>query len=274
MVCLRLTVEDLSHIRFVGSLGPDIEARFAEIRYADVRPDEFAEWRMKVRRRLRRAPVSDVPGARSLRKASSAAPHIDARRFSAAAVEPFWGRIREYLELEREARGRHVLSGGVDGVLNELHPSISWHAPFLRVDDEQEGESAELFGEGLVVAPSLFAPAPVVLDAETGGQGAPVLVYNVTPTTDSAAGLWHQQEEDRAAALSDLLGHTRAHVLESLRSPSSIGEISRLLDVSHPSVSKHLAVLRRSGLVAAERRTNLTVHRLTHLGEAVLGRQD
>ncbi|MFF6912243.1 ArsR family transcriptional regulator [Streptomyces sp. NPDC012466] len=54
----------------------------------------------------------------------------------------------------------------------------------------------------------------------------------------------------------------------------SISEISRRLDLSHPSVSRHLAVLRRSGMVAAERRDNLTLHRLTHLGEAVLGRRD
>ncbi|MFF7227255.1 ArsR/SmtB family transcription factor [Streptomyces massasporeus] len=106
------------------------------------------------------------------------------------------------------------------------------------------------------------------------GQDAPVLVYNVSPTTDTAAGLWQQQEEDRTAALSDLLGHTRANVLESLRSPVSISEISRRLDLSHHSVSRHLGVLRRSAMVAAERRDNLTLHRLTHLGEAVLGRKD
>ncbi|WP_246101147.1 ArsR/SmtB family transcription factor [Streptomyces cyaneus] len=274
MVCLHLTVEDLSRIRFVGSLGPDLEGRFAALRYADARPDEFVEWRMKVRRRLRRASTPGAPGAGFPRRAPGAAPHADARRFSSAAIAPFWGRIRNYLELEREERGRAILSGGVDSVLNELHPSISWRAPLLQVDNEQEGRSADLLGEGLVIAPSLFAPAPMVLDTETGGQGAPVLVYNVPPTTDSAAGLWQQQEEDRTAALSELLGHTRANVLQSLRSPVSIGEISRRLDLSHPSVSKHLAVLRRSGLVAVERRDNRMLHRLTHLGEAVLGRQD
>ncbi|MFB7933327.1 ArsR/SmtB family transcription factor [Streptomyces sp. NPDC056039] len=267
-------MEDLSRIRFVGSLGPDLEARFAELRYADAQPDEFAEWRMKVRRRLRHASTSGVPEPGFPRRTPGATPPADARRFSSAAVVPFWGRIRNYLELEREARGRAVLSGGVESLLNELHPSISWHAPLLRVDNDQEGRRADPLGEGLVIAPSLFAPGPLVLDAETGGQGVPVLVYNVTPTTDSAAGLWQQQEEDRTAALSDLLGHTRANVLQTLRSPVSISEISRRLDLSHPSVSRHLGVLRRSGMVAAERRNNLTLHRLTHLGEAVLGRKD
>lgn len=275
MFRLRLTVEDLSRVRFIGSVGPDLEAHFAEIRYTDVQPDEFAEWRMKVRRRLRRAAANGVVSGQSSRRSPSAAPpHTAPRRFGAAAVEPFWGRIREYLELERETRGRDILSGGVGSILNELHPSISWHAPFLEVDNQQEGEVAELLGEGLVIAPSLFAPAPVVLAPERGRQGAPVLVYNVMLTAESAAALWQQHEEDRVGALGELLGHTRANVLGSLRSPNSIGEISSRLDLSHPSVSKHLSVLRRSGLAAAERRSNLIVHRLTHLGEALLGRPD
>lgn len=271
---LRLTVEDLSRVRFISSLGPDYEARFAEIRFVDVQPDEFAEWRIKVRRRLRRAAATGVGSGQSSRRPPSAAPHTAPRRFGAAAVEPFWGRIRDYLELERETRGRDILSGGVGSILNELHPSISWRAPFLEVDNEQEGEMAELLGEGLVIAPSLFAPAPVVLAPERGRQGAPVLVYNVTLTAESAAALWQQHEEDRVGALGELLGHTRANVLGSLRSPNSIGEISSRLDLSHPSVSKHLSVLRRSGLAAAERRSNLIVHRLTYLGEALLGRPD
>ncbi|MEU2729125.1 winged helix-turn-helix domain-containing protein [Streptomyces griseoviridis] len=270
---MHLTVKDLSRIRLVGSLGLDLEARFAELRYADTRPDEFADWRMKVRRRLRQASTAGGPGTDFLRRVPGAPPHADTRRFSSVAVVPFWGRIRNHLEQEREARGRAVLSGGVESLLNELHPSISWHAPLLHVDDEQEGQRADPLGEGLVIAPSLFAPGPMVLDAETGGQDAPVLVYNVSPTTDTAAGLW-EQEGDRTAALSDLLGHTRANVLESLRSPMSISEISRRLDLSHPSVSRHLGVLRRSGMVAPERRENLTLHRLTHLGETVLGRRD
>jgi len=272
LIRLRLTIGDLSRIRFVGSLGPVLEARFAETRYADATADAFTEWRLKVRRKLRGA-----PGIPSPRRPVGSAP-ADTLRFGAAAVEPFWGRIRTYLEHERQARGRDILAGGVAGVLGELHPSISWHAPYLQIDGAHTGsrceQGAELLGEGLVIAPSLFAPAPMILDARTGGQGAPVLVYNVTPSAESAAGLWQQQEEDRATALSDLLGNTRAHVLQSLRSPSSIGEISRRLDLSHPSVSKHLGVLRRSGLAAAERHDSQTLHRLTDLGAAVLGRPD
>jgi DNA-binding transcriptional ArsR family regulator len=273
LVSLHLTVEDMSRIRFIGTLGPDFETRLAEVRYADLQQDEFGEWRRKVRRRLRGVAAAAVSArARSLHRSAKAMSGAYAPGFQDVAVEPFWGRIRDHLALEREKLGRRMVSSGVDGVLNELHPAISWRAPFLRVGNNQE-DAVELRGGGMVIAPSLFAAHPLFLDEKTSGQGVPVLVYNVMLTREAAAGIW-QQEEDKAASLRDLLGHTRASVLESVRLASSTGEISRRLHISNPSASKHLGVLRRSGLVATERRNNLTLHRLTHLGEAVLGRQE
>src|SRR5690606_19460470 len=131
---------------FVDSLGPDLETRFAERKYAEVQQDEFTEWRMKVRRRMR---------------GTGPAPHADVHRFRSVAVLPYWGRIRTYLEAERETRGRAVLAGGVESVLNELHPRINWRAPLLSVEDDHTGQTVDLFGEGLVIAPSLFAPGPM-----------------------------------------------------------------------------------------------------------------
>ncbi|WP_248864872.1 helix-turn-helix domain-containing protein [Streptomyces halobius] len=59
--------------------------------------------------------------------------------------------------------------------------------------------------------------------------------------------------------------------MECLRETGSTGEIARRLKISNPSVSQHIGVLRRAGLVATERRHNASVHTLTPLGEAVLG---
>ncbi|GHF24597.1 hypothetical protein GCM10010218_01440 [Streptomyces mashuensis] len=247
MVCLRLTVADLSRVRFISTLGEEFETRFAEIRFAEQHQDAFTEWRRKVKRRSRRA-----------------TPRED---FHALAIAPFWNRIRNLLELERETWGRTVLSGGVESVLNNLHPAITWEAPHLRVDTAQDTRDLELTGAGLVLAPSLFAPHPFLLPPDSGWQGLPTLVYNLTP--EAAATLWHTEEP--GAALGELLGHTRASVLECVRIPSSTGEISRRLHISNPSASKHIGVLRRSGLVTTERKNNLALHSLTLLGEAVLG---
>lgn len=255
LTSLRLTVADLSRVRFLDTLGVDFEARLAELRLPETRIDEFTEWRRRVRRRLRRiAP----PGARPR----------DPKNFRALALDPFWERIRSHLAQECEMLGRTVVSGGVEEVLNCLHPTISWNAPILEVEGH-DGQELELAGEGVVLAPSLFARGPFFLPAGSGWRGLPTLVYNVSLDAETTTLLW-QLQEDPAAALRDLLGHTRASVLECVSTPGSTGEISRRLHISNPSASKHVTVLRRSGLVRTERKSNLAVHRLTHLGEAVL----
>ncbi|MFD9723262.1 winged helix-turn-helix domain-containing protein [Streptomyces sp. NPDC059072] len=271
MVSLRLTFEDLSRIRFIGTLGADFETRCAEARFAESQQDVFVEWRRKVKRRLRAmgpveaSAINSRTGPRSLTHSSAGGD----RSFHAMAVEPFWAQIQNYLELAREVCGRAIVSGGVESVLNNLHPAISWEAPVLRVNQGPHDREIELTGKGLVLAPSLFAVNPLLLDSSTGWQGTPTLVYTVVPDSDTASTLW--QGAEGGSALSELLGHTRASVLESVRVPGSTGEISRRLHISNPSASKHVGVLRRSGFVTTERKNNATVHRLTLLGEAVLG---
>ncbi|MFI5618581.1 ArsR/SmtB family transcription factor [Streptomyces sp. NPDC051567] len=271
MVMLRLTVEDLSRVRFIGTLGAEFETRFAEARLAESQQDVFVEWRRRVKRRLRAMSPAEVYAVTSRTRLRSPASSstIGDRNFYAAAVEPFWAQIRNYLELAREVCGRAVVSGGVESALNNLHPAISWEAPVLRVNHGPHDREIELTGKGLVLAPSLFAPNPLMLHSSTGWQGTPTLVYAVVPDADTAAGLW--QGAEGGTALSELLGHTRASVLESVRVPGSTGEISRRLHISNPSASKHVGVLRRSGFVTTERKNNSVVHRLTLLGEAVLG---
>ncbi|MEU9236306.1 helix-turn-helix domain-containing protein [Streptomyces subrutilus] len=270
MVTLRLTVEDLSRIRVVGTLGAEFESRLAELRYAEPLEDGFSEWRRQVERGLRRISTDAAPAPPSAPRAA-AGPSPEGGHFRAAAVDPFWGRIHGRLETERELFGRTALDDGVESALGRLHPAIDWDAPHLRVDDGQNAREIRLTGEGFALAPSLFARRPLVLEPDSGRPGLTTLVYNVPLDTESASSLW-RAEEDGAAALRQLLGHTRASVLESVRVPGSTGDISRRLLISRPSAGKHVSVLRRSGLVATERRSNLAVHRLTHLGEAVLGR--
>ncbi|OEJ30891.1 ArsR/SmtB family transcription factor [Streptomyces subrutilus] len=270
MVTLRLTVGDLSRIRVIGTLGAEFESRLAELRYAAPLEDEFSEWRRQVERRLHRVSTAAAPAPPPAPRAP-AGPSPDGGHFRATAVEPFWGRIRGHLETQRELLGRTALADGVESALSRLHPAIDWDAPYLRVDNGQDAREIRLTGDGIALTPSLFACRPLVLEPDSSRRGLTTLVYNVPLDSESAACLW-QGEEDGAAALRALLGHTRASVLESVRVPGSTGDISRRLHISKPSAGQHVSVLRRSGLVATERRSNLAVHRLTHLGEAVLGR--
>ena len=72
-------------------------------------------------------------------------------------------------------------------------------------------------------------------------------------------------------ALSD---PTRRRVLELLRKrPMSAGELAERFDVSKPTMSAHFAILRKAGLIAAERHGKSIVYELkmSVLEDALLG---
>ncbi|GAU67915.1 Syd protein [Streptomyces sp. NBRC 110611] len=284
MVALGLAVEELARIRVMSTLGLAAETYFAWQRYTEPQSDVFTEWRKKTRSRLRRMMAAGTvvktprPLMESVDPDSQPARDFsprekgelsDGNAFQGAAVRPYWKRIALSLETERTARGRDVLENGMEGVLNALHPAISWEAPVLRIADGHPDREVSLGGRRLTLVPSLFAQQPLVLDSALGPQDSLLLVYNITPDPAGAAALW--QDEPTDSALPSLLGRTRADVMECLRETGSTGEIARRLKISNPSVSQHIGVLRRAGLVATERRNNASVHTLTPLGEAVLG---
>ncbi|EST38544.1 hypothetical protein N566_06850 [Streptomycetaceae bacterium MP113-05] len=193
----------------------------------------------------------------------------EADAFRAAAVEPFWDRIHRFLKLERDAAGRGMSVGGMEHVLNSRHDAIRWDAPILTVDNAQPARRTALTGQGMTLVPSLFASRPFLIDSHVGWQGLPILVYNITPSPETAPAMWGSHEGE--SALRALLGRTRADILDTLRETRSTGQVADRLRISSPSASKHITVLRRAGFVTTARQQNSAVHSLTPLGEAILG---
>ncbi|MET9700371.1 winged helix-turn-helix domain-containing protein [Streptomyces sp. NPDC006529] len=271
MLELRLNVEDLARIHVVSTLGVAFETHFAWSRLAEQQRDGLAEWRRTTRHRMRRTSTvhSALEPPLSLLETLTSPVPREGDLFHATAVEPFWDRISRALKAERDACGRAMLAGGMEHVLNSLHHAIRWTSPVLRVANSQAPRTADLAGRGMTIVPSLFAPQPFLIDAHMGWQGLPILVYNITPDPESATAMWQGQEGE--SALRDLLGRTRADVLATLQKARSTGEIADRLQISSPSASKHITVLRRAGFVTTERRQNCSVHTLTPLGEAILG---
>ena len=70
--------------------------------------------------------------------------------------------------------------------------------------------------------------------------------------------------------LAGLMGHTRAAVLEALRTPRSTAELAACVGTSAPSASEHTTALRASGLVQTVRRGRGVNHSLTPLGRSLL----
>jgi DNA-binding transcriptional ArsR family regulator len=60
-----------------------------------------------------------------------------------------------------------------------------------------------------------------------------------------------------------LADQSRRTVLETLaRGPATVGELSRLLPIARPGVSRHLRVLRETGLVEVRQEAQRRIYRL------------
>jgi DNA-binding transcriptional ArsR family regulator len=179
-------------------------------------------------------------------------------------LAPQWPRMRALLEGEVLDRARRVAQHGPDGVFHELSPRIRWRPPRVEVDKRFECD-VELGGAGLLLVPLVFAKAfmPVALDV----PGEFALSY----LPRGSACLWETPGEPAAEPIELLLGRGRAAVLQALGTTSSTSALSLALGVSPSTVSEHLAVLGRAGVVRRRRVGRLVHYDLTETGEALIG---
>jgi DNA-binding transcriptional ArsR family regulator len=81
--------------------------------------------------------------------------------------------------------------------------------------------------------------------------------------------LWERRGPEPAAALAALLGDTRARLLADLAEPAATTVLARCYGMAASTLSRHLAVLRAAGLVAARRDRRQVLYGRTPLGAAL-----
>jgi DNA-binding transcriptional ArsR family regulator len=184
-----------------------------------------------------------------------------------ATIARHWPRMRAALHREQDAAMRALACGGIGQMLSSLHPAIRWRPPLLEVDYRPlaRGTDVHLTGGGMVIAPSVFCRAPRLY---VGRSEELMLIYPVLRSTLTAAEVFGGAARSRAVA--DLLGRTRAAVLEAADGRLTTGEIARRLGVSPASASQHTAVLREAGLISSHRQGKTVHHTITSLGKALL----
>lgn len=290
MLRIHFTVEDLARLRMAATLGPVTESVFAMDLFGRNGGAGPGEWRRSVRARMNgeaaqvdrlareRRPLGELldllarsPGEVRFRPDDLAARQVTSTvlAFCQAAVLPYWGRVRGYLELERETFGRITITNGVECLLDTLHPKLVWNPPVLEVPYDCERD-VYLEGAGLLLSPSFFLQVRhcLFLDREHE-TGLPTLVVSVpwTPAvlSDLVAGPGTGEE-----ALGALVGHTRAAAMQALMDSCTTGTLSERLGISLAGASKHATVLREAGLITTARNRNTALHTLTSLGMALL----
>ncbi len=187
------------------------------------------------------------------------------KQYWTVAIEPYWTQIRAVLDADVAYRAARLAQGGIEALLNDLHPELEWAEHAITVQSSARTEH-DLTGSGLVLVPCVFAWPHVMADIGSGTP--PTITYGPRGIGE----LWATEEPPArdGDALGALLGYSRAAVLLSLGLPRSTSDLAHNLAQSMPAVSAHLAVLRRAGLVTSWRSGRRVLYQRTPLATSVV----
>jgi DNA-binding MarR family transcriptional regulator len=182
-----------------------------------------------------------------------------------AALADEWPRLRAVLEGEVLGRARSLALAGPAAVLEELHPRVRWRAPVLELH-KGAGHPMDLRLEGrpLVLIPLVYEGGVLVGNPHAGNAIA------VGYQARGASAL--RQTEDTAPdeRLELLLGQGRSAVLRALAHPATTTELAARLHYAPSTVSAHLDVLARAGLVERHRVRRRVFYGLNETGASLL----
>jgi DNA-binding transcriptional ArsR family regulator len=191
------------------------------------------------------------------------------RSFYQQLISPHWERIQAVLEADIGYRTRQLAGGGARALFADLHPELTWADGLLTLDDGLERITRVRLGpDGIVLKPSVFNWPQVSVAQATSSQTT--LAYPVR----GVATVWQQLSGERAsrlAATEELIGVTRARLLDTLRSPAGTSTLARQLGVTPGAVSQHLGALYRGGLLTRQRSGRTVLYQASDLGLALLG---
>jgi DNA-binding transcriptional ArsR family regulator len=177
-----------------------------------------------------------------------------------AVLAEDWPRLRSVLEGDLLGRARALALSGPAAVLEELHPRMRWRPPVIELDKPNEELAFE--GRSLVLMPLVFAKS--VLISNQSREQIVALGYQARGTAELAA------PDGGDGRLDLLLGAGRATVLRGLEQPASTTELALRLSYAPSTVSAHLDVLSRAGLIDRHRVRRSVFYGLNETGRSLV----
>lgn len=174
------------------------------------------------------------------------------------ALEPFWPRMRSVLDDDVAYRAQSMIIEGGETLLADLHPEVTVTPHALEIAKPCTFER-DLDSAGLTLVPSVFAWPRCLVSINTTGP------VNVVYGARGVATVWDDPQTQRNA-LADVMGRTRAAILESLVRPRSTTDLAIRLGHTPPSISQHLTILKHNGLVMSWRSGRRVLYERTALG--------
>ncbi|MFF3755253.1 ArsR/SmtB family transcription factor [Streptomyces sp. NPDC002018] len=188
------------------------------------------------------------------------------RRYWDLAFAPHWDAAKATLDAEIDRCANVLARHGAATLFNSLHSDIRWADGTLRVESRFR---IALPVPLVIVVPSLVARGSVVtVDPTRDGGRPPTLIYPVRNEV-----IANIASATPTAEMARLLGPTRAGLLAALAQPASTTELAIRHFLRISTVSYHLGILHRAGLVARARSGRSVLYRRTPEGSRLAGRR-
>ncbi|MGW4499044.1 DUF5937 family protein [Micromonospora sp. NPDC004336] len=174
-----------------------------------------------------------------------------------------WLQLRMICERDVAHRAGELGRHGWAAALSGLHPSVRWRDGAVEVLRDEE-HTVRLGGAGLLLVPAVFVWPRIAAHVDEAWPRT--LIY---PARGIAALLEPHAHRTPPAALTRLLGRSRARLLLALADPASTSQLAHTLGMTIGAVGNHLAVLREAGLLDRARSGRSVLYRRTALGDAL-----
>ena len=182
-----------------------------------------------------------------------------------AVIAPRWDQMRAVLDAEIAYRAQQVTLGGISALLKDMHPKIQLHQSSIHVS-KNGFRNYDLEGNGLLLIPCVFAGPHIMFDP--GSLGLPVIDYGPR----GVGAVWDNNGTTASSGepLAALIGHSRTAILRNAELPRTTTDLARELGLSGASISVHLSILKRCGMVTSWRSGRRVLYQRTPLASSIL----
>lgn len=178
------------------------------------------------------------------------------------ALAPDWPLIQTVLEEDLLVRGRSLATEGAAQLFADLHPALSWDGEVLTLESPHEVDLTTN-ENGLVFVPCVFTGSRPFVCIESLDRV--LLGYRAR----GSAKIWNGTAAPERRG--SLLGDRRTQLLEDLDIPRAASHLAARQLLAPPTVSYHLGLLHRAGLVRRRRVGKQIFYERTPAAETLLG---
>jgi Helix-turn-helix domain len=161
-----------------------------------------------------------------------------------AAMQPQWQAARPLFDREVQRVGTAAVRGGMEALLNSLHPDMSYADGVLAFAFSQD-RCTTLGGRRLALIPMIARRDMLIVDFEH-----PEVCYIGYPVRPPGPGT----QPAASGALALVLGPLRAAALQALHQPLTVGGVADAVQCAPTTATYHLQQLAATGMIARERR--------------------